>query len=34
MTDTGGLDVLIARATFVTLLLLLVAFLLRGHSDR
>jgi hypothetical protein len=33
VTDTGGLDVLIAWATFIALLFVLAAFLLRGHPD-
>lgn len=33
MTDTNGLDVLIAWAVFTALLTVLGALLLRGHAD-
>ena len=33
MTDTNGLDILIAWSVFIALLVLLGAFVLRGRSD-
>jgi hypothetical protein len=33
VTDTNGLDILIAWAAFIALLIILAVFILRGHAD-